>query len=120
MLTALLVGIGGAVRPDLLGMFVVLAAVMNLGAYFFSDKLVLSMYRARPLPEEEAPGLHAMVRRLAQSAEIPMPRLYVVRKASCHCSMIASCAAWLARPRDGDQRTPLPPRRFSRHTAAPV
>ncbi len=78
VLTALLVGIGGAVRPDLVGIFVALAAVMNLGAYFFSDKLVLAMYRARPIDEAAAPELHATVRQLARAADIPMPRLYVV------------------------------------------
>ena len=55
-----------------------LAAVMNLVAYFWSDKIVLSSYGARPVTREEAPELHAIVERLAAKAGIPMPRLYVI------------------------------------------
>jgi heat shock protein HtpX len=78
VLSALLVAIGSAVAPGSLGVFVLLALAMNLGAYFFSDKLVLSMYDARELYEHEAPDLYAMVRELATRAEIPMPRLFLV------------------------------------------
>src|SRR2546426_8888506 len=56
----------------------VLAAIMNVVSYWFSDKLVLMMYRAQPVDEAQAPGLHAMVRRLATRAQIPMPRVYVI------------------------------------------
>jgi heat shock protein HtpX len=55
-----------------------LAAVMNFASYFWSDKIVLSSYRAEPVSEAEAPKLHAIVQRLASKAGIPMPRLYVV------------------------------------------
>jgi heat shock protein HtpX len=55
-----------------------LAGVMNFVAYFFSDKIALSAYRARPVTPAEAPKLYAIVERLAQKAGIPMPRLYVV------------------------------------------
>ncbi|MBL9014005.1 MAG: zinc metalloprotease HtpX [Myxococcales bacterium] len=78
VLSALLIGIGGAVAPRFLGLFVVLAAAMNLAAYFFSDKLVLRMYGARELAPGEAPELHAMVQGLSDRAGIPMPRLYLV------------------------------------------
>ncbi len=43
VLSALLLAVGGALAPQALGLFVVLALAMNLGAYFFSDRLVLSM-----------------------------------------------------------------------------
>src|SRR5437773_1926014 len=56
----------------------VLAAIMNVVSYWFSDKLVLMMYGAQPVDEAQAPGLHAMVRRLATRAQIPMPRIYVI------------------------------------------
>ncbi len=78
VLSALLLAVGGALAPQALGLFVVLALAMNLGAYFFSDRLVLSMYRARAVGPREAPELHALVRELAARAEVPMPRLYVV------------------------------------------
>jgi heat shock protein HtpX len=77
-LSALLVGIGGALAPGRMPLFVLLAAAMNLGAYFFSDRLVLRMHGARELPSDEAPELHRMVRELAVRAEIPAPRLYLV------------------------------------------
>jgi heat shock protein HtpX len=59
-------------------MALLLAGVMNFVAYFFSDRIALSAYRARPVTPAEAPKLHAIVERLAQKAGIPMPRLYVV------------------------------------------
>lgn len=55
-----------------------LALVMNVGTYWFSDKLVLKMTRARPVSRSEAPELHEMVERLSARAEIPVPLLYVV------------------------------------------
>jgi len=54
----------------------VFAAIMNIGAYWFSDKIVLMSYRAQPIQESEAPELYQIVRRLAQKANIPMPRIY--------------------------------------------
>ena len=58
----------------------VIAAVMNLGSYWFSDKIVLRMYRAQEVP----PGhpLHSMVARLAQRASLPMPKVYIIPDAS--------------------------------------
>ena len=54
------------------------AVVMNFGSYWFSDKLVLKMYRAREVTAAENPRLHETVGRLARSAGIPMPRLCVI------------------------------------------
>jgi heat shock protein HtpX len=51
---------------------------MNLVMFFFSDKLVLAMYRAQPVDESQAPELYAMVRELTQRAQLPMPRVYVI------------------------------------------
>lgn len=55
-----------------------LSLLMNVGMYWFSDKLVLMGYRAREVTEQEAPRLHAIVRRLSQQAGLPMPRVYVI------------------------------------------
>jgi len=79
VLTALFV-LGGRVIAGEQGMIVgfVLAAIMNFVSYWFSDKIVLKMYGAQPVDEAQAPGLHAMVRRLATRAQIPMPRIYVI------------------------------------------
>jgi len=77
-LSALLVGIGALVNPGLIWVFAGFAMVMNLLAYFFSDKLVLRMNRARPVSPAEEPALHRMVEELADKAGIPKPRVYVV------------------------------------------
>ena len=54
------------------------ALLMNFGAYWFSDRVVLAMYGAKEVSEAEAPDLVAMVRGLAQRARLPMPRVYVI------------------------------------------
>jgi heat shock protein HtpX len=54
------------------------AVIMNFGSYWFSDKIVLRMYRAKAVSESEAPELHAMVRNLALRASMPMPRVYII------------------------------------------
>lgn len=56
----------------------VLAVAMNFGAYWFSDKLVLTMYRAQPISPNEAPRLYSMVQELATGAGLPMPRVYMI------------------------------------------
>jgi heat shock protein HtpX len=56
----------------------VLSLLMNLGMYWFSDKIVLMSYGARQISEEEAPRLYAIVRKLAQQAELPMPKVYII------------------------------------------
>lgn len=58
--------------------FFFLAVVMNFGAYWFSDKLVLTMYRAQPISPSDAPRLYSMVQELATSAGLPMPRVYLI------------------------------------------
>jgi heat shock protein HtpX len=61
-------------------MALMFALMMNLFAYWFSDKIVLKMYRAKEVREHEAPELYSIVRRLAQKAEIPMPRVYIINE----------------------------------------
>ncbi|WP_193195011.1 zinc metalloprotease HtpX [Nostoc sp. MG11] len=55
-----------------------LAAVTNLFSWYQSDKIALSVYRAQPVSESQAPGLYRMVQRLSQRANIPMPGVYIV------------------------------------------
>ena len=56
----------------------IFAMVLNFGSYWFSDKLVLSMYHAQPVSESEAPELYAIVKTLALKASLPMPRVYII------------------------------------------
>lgn len=55
-----------------------LACIMNLGSYWFSDRIVLRMYRAREVTYEEIPELYSMVKELVSKANLPMPRVYVI------------------------------------------
>jgi heat shock protein HtpX len=57
-----------------------IAAVMNLGSYWFSDKIVLRMYRAQEV--QAGHPLHSLVARLAQRASLPMPKVYIIPDAS--------------------------------------
>src|SRR5499426_1930575 len=78
-LTALLLFVGQALAGR--GGFMIalmFAAVMNFGAYWWSDKIVLRMYGAQEIDEAQAPDLFAVVRQLAQRARIPMPRVYII------------------------------------------
>ncbi|MBU1003958.1 MAG: zinc metalloprotease HtpX [Proteobacteria bacterium] len=79
LLTGLLMLIGGAMggRGGLVIAFV-LAMAMNLGSYWYSDRIVLSMYRARLLGPGDAPGLYAMLQELSANAGIPVPRLALI------------------------------------------
>ena len=73
-LTLLLVFLGGYFggQNGAILMFVV-AAAMNFGSYWFSDRMVLKMYKAKVVDRSQAPDLYAMVERLAQRAGVPMP-----------------------------------------------
>ena len=81
-LTALFVGIGqlvGGTSGALIAFG--FALVMNVGSYWFSDKMVLKMYGAQPLDENQAPQLYRMTERLSQAANVPMPKLYIIEDA---------------------------------------
>ena len=79
VLTILLVLIGGAIGGQQ-GMVVafVMALGMNFFSYWFSDRMVLAMYRAKPIEESQAPALYRIVRTLATRGGIPMPRVYLI------------------------------------------
>ncbi len=56
----------------------ILAVVMNFASYWFSSTIVLKMYSAQEVTAADDPELHGMVRRLAQRAQLPMPKVYVI------------------------------------------
>jgi heat shock protein HtpX len=79
LMTGLILWVGDVVGGrDGLMMAFVFAAVMNFGSSWFSDKIVLRMYRAQPLTEADAPDLFRMVRELTTRAQLPMPALFVM------------------------------------------
>jgi heat shock protein HtpX len=78
-LTALLMWGGQALGGNTgLWFALLVAAAMNIGVYWFSDRIVLRMYSAREVSPMEAPELHAMVRDLAARADLPMPKVYLI------------------------------------------
>lgn len=79
LLTVLIIWIGNLMGGRQ-GMYLalILAFVMNIGSYWFSDKIVLAMYRAQPIEEQDDPGLYRIVRELASEAGLPMPRIYLI------------------------------------------
>src|SRR5258708_23048358 len=56
----------------------VIAAVLNFVSYFYSDKIALAMYRAKPVTREELPRAYQIVERLTQRVGLPMPKIYVI------------------------------------------
>jgi len=76
-LFALLVWVGSFWGVNGMVLAAVFATVMNLGAWFFSDKIAIASMRGREVDERSAPELYGMVRRLAERANLPMPRVYV-------------------------------------------
>jgi heat shock protein HtpX len=81
VMTALIIWIGHAFGGRQ-GMIIalVLAAGMNFFSYWYSDKIVLKMYRAREVSPQQAPELHRIVQTLSSRAGLPMPKLFVIPK----------------------------------------
>ena len=79
LLTALLVWVGhmlGGREGAILAL--IFAGVMNFSVYWFSDRIILKMYRAKEATEAEEPGLYRIVRELALRGGLPMPKVYVI------------------------------------------
>jgi heat shock protein HtpX len=83
-MTALFMGIGyllGAQQGMLIAFVVALG--INIFAYWNSDKMVLRMYGARQVGPQDAPEFYGLVQQLAQRAELPMPKVYIMEKDVC-------------------------------------
>jgi heat shock protein HtpX len=79
LLTVLLVWIGSLMGGRNGAIYaLVFAGVMNFGVYWFSDRIVLAMYRAKAVTEAEEPSLYRIVRELALRGGIPMPKVYII------------------------------------------
>ena len=78
-LSGLLVVAGAVIGgPSTAALFLGIALLINLGSYFFSDKLALKMAKAEPIEESDNPRLFQIVRELTTRAGLPMPRLYMI------------------------------------------
>jgi heat shock protein HtpX len=77
-LTGLLIAIGGLLGGGFLYIFVALAVLMNVAGYWFSDRLALKASRAQPVEPGSMPELEGIVQDLAQRAQVPEPRLYLI------------------------------------------
>jgi heat shock protein HtpX len=77
-LTGLLIAIGLLLGGGFLYIFVGLAVLMNVAGYWFSDRLALKASRAQPVEPGTMPELEGMVQDLAQRAQVPVPRLYLI------------------------------------------
>ena len=80
-ITALFMAIGALIGGQS-GMMIALAVAiaMNFFSYWFSDKLVLKMYNAQPVDESSAPQFYRMVAELAERAQLPMPKVYLINE----------------------------------------
>jgi len=81
MVLFLLVGylLGGSTGMTIAFIF---SLIINFGTYWFSDKIILSMYRAKEVTRESAPKFYNMVEELSKNANLPMPRVYIINDAT--------------------------------------
>ena len=85
LLTLIMMGVGlvagayfGTSPTGAMTIFFVIAVLINIGSYFWSDKLVLRAYKARVVEQHEAPHLFGIVKKVAQMNDLPMPRVAIV------------------------------------------
>ncbi len=78
LLTGLLLWIGSFWGQSGLFFALIFSILMNFFAYWFSDKIALAIYRAKPVTEKEAPKLYKIVKEVAKKAGIPMPKVYII------------------------------------------
>jgi len=82
-LTGLLLAIGWFWQGRMgLTIAVIIAVLLNFGSYWYSDKIVLKMYKAQPASKAKFPKLYRIVAKLAKKAKIPMPAIYVLPQAA--------------------------------------
>jgi len=82
LLTGIILGVGYLFGPMGLVLAFVLAIAMNFFSYFFSDKIVLWLYRAQEVSKKEQPMFHELIEEIVEKARIPKPKLYLVKSAN--------------------------------------
>lgn len=78
LLTALLLWVGSFWGTSGLTIAIIFVGIMNFVSYFWSDKIVLFMYKAKPVTEKEAPRLYKITKELSTRMNIPMPKVYII------------------------------------------
>src|SRR3989338_2152642 len=78
LLTGILLWVGSLWGKSGLLFALVFFVLMNFFAYWFSDKIALAIYRAKPITEKESPRLYKIIREVSKTAGIPMPKVYIV------------------------------------------
>lgn len=78
LLTGIILALGSLWGEQGLTIALVFSVLMNFGSYFFSDKIALSMYRAKPVGRDAAPRLYAILEFLCSRAGLPMPKVYLI------------------------------------------
>ena len=78
ILTAIVLFIGSLFGKNGLVLAAIIVVAMNLISYFFSDRIVLAMYRAKPASKKDYSRLHSIVEELANKAKIPKPKIYII------------------------------------------
>jgi len=79
LLTGVLLAVGWFWQGQMgLTIAIIAAVAINFGTYWYADKIVLKMYKAKPASKSEYPKLHAIVEKLAKKARIPKPRIFIV------------------------------------------
>lgn len=78
LLTTAVIGVGALLGPTWMLLALVLAIGLNIGGYYFSDRLVLRMHGAVEMERSRYPRVHAMTAELARNAGIPTPKLYLI------------------------------------------
>ncbi len=82
LLTGIILFLGSLWGEQGLTIALVFSVLMNFASYFFSDKIALSMYGAKPVSREEAPRLYAMLDFLCSRSNLPMPKVYIIESDS--------------------------------------
>ena len=83
LLTGLLIAVGGSFGGRQGAMIMlVFSLAMNFFSYWYSDKMVLAAYHAQEINRSQAPELYGLVEKLAQKAELPMPKVCVIQSST--------------------------------------
>lgn len=82
MLSVLLIGVSSLFGTLGLYIGITIALILNVTSYFFSDRMVLAIHRAKHIQQQDNPRLYALVKHVATKAHIPMPRIYIIHSTS--------------------------------------